>query len=109
MTTRRTALNKALDELMIVTWPVDYAERGWRVGLSSLLGPRYNRNTQVTAARDDAAGHWVAADESSWDGEQLYRRADRYLSVGRRPSMTRQQRRLSASCAAIEGSSSLPS
>ena len=53
------------------------------MGLSSLSGPDYARNTQVTATRDDgAAGRWVAADESGWDGEQLYRRADRYLSIG---------------------------
>ena len=52
------------------------------MGLSSMSGPGYTRNTQVTATRDDAAGRWVAADESGWDGEQLYRRADRYLSIG---------------------------
>jgi hypothetical protein len=53
------------------------------MGLSSLSGPDYARNTQVTATRDDdTAGRWVAVDESGWDGEQLYRRADRYLSIG---------------------------
>ena len=49
---------------------------------SSLSGPDYTHNNQATATRDDAAGRWVAADESGWDGDQLYRRADRYLSIG---------------------------
>jgi hypothetical protein len=52
------------------------------VGLSSLSGPDYARNTHVTATQDDAAGRWVATDESGWDGEQLYGRDDRYLSIG---------------------------
>lgn len=53
------------------------------MGPSSLSGPDYARNNQVTPTQDDGtAGRWVAADESGWDGEQLYRRADRYLSIG---------------------------
>ena len=49
---------------------------------SSLSGPDYVRNTQAGATRDSPALRWVAADESGWDGEQLYNRADRYLSIG---------------------------
>lgn len=52
------------------------------MGSSSLSGPDYARSNQETATRDDAAGRWVAADESGWDGEQLYRRADPNLSIG---------------------------
>jgi hypothetical protein len=53
------------------------------MGLSSLSGPDYARNNQVTPTQDDGtAGRWVGADESGWDGEQLYRRTDRYLSIG---------------------------
>ena len=40
-------------------------------------------NNRVAATRDDdVAGQWVAVDESGWDGEQLYARTDRYLSIG---------------------------
>ncbi len=50
---------------------------------SGLSGADYARNNQATATRDDnVAGRWVAVDESGWDGEQLYARADRYLSIG---------------------------
>ena len=52
------------------------------MGVSSLSGPDYVRNTQAGATRDDPAVRWVAADESGWDGEQLYDRHDRYLSIG---------------------------
>lgn len=52
------------------------------MGSSSLSGRDYARSNQETATRDDTAGRWVAADESGWDGEQLYRRADPYLSIG---------------------------
>jgi hypothetical protein len=52
------------------------------MGMSSLSGPDYVRNTQAGATRDSPALRWVAADESGWDGEQLYDRADRYLSIG---------------------------
>jgi hypothetical protein len=52
------------------------------VGRSSLSGPDYVRNTHAGATRDGPALRWVAADESGWDGEQLYDRADRYLSIG---------------------------
>src|SRR6266576_4408693 len=56
---------------------------GVTMGLSSLSGPDYARSNRVTPTQDDGtAGRWVAADESGWDGEQLYRRADRYLSIG---------------------------
>jgi len=61
--------------------PADHAE-GMTEGPSSLSGPDYTHNNQAAATRDDDAGRWVAADESGWDGEQLYRRADRYLSIG---------------------------
>jgi hypothetical protein len=50
---------------------------------SHLSGADYARNNRATTTRDDsAAGRWVAVDESGWDGEQLYARADRYLSIG---------------------------
>jgi hypothetical protein len=50
---------------------------------SGLSGAEYARNNQATATHDDnVAGRWVAVDESGWDGEQLYARADRYLSIG---------------------------
>jgi hypothetical protein len=50
---------------------------------SGLSGAGYARNNRSTATRDDnVAGRWVAVDESGWDGEQLYARADRYLSIG---------------------------
>jgi hypothetical protein len=52
------------------------------MGSSSLSGPDYVRSNQDAPTRDGAAGRWVAADESGWDGEQLYRRADPYLSIG---------------------------
>ena len=52
------------------------------MGVSSLSGPDHVRNTQAGATRDDPAVRWVAADESGWDGEQLYDRHDRYLSIG---------------------------
>jgi len=48
-----------------------------------LSGADYGRNNRATATRDDSvAGRWVAVDESGWDGEQLYARTDRYLSIG---------------------------
>jgi hypothetical protein len=51
--------------------------------VTGLSGPGYVRNNWVTATHDDdVAGRWVAADESGWDGEQLYARADRYLVIG---------------------------
>jgi hypothetical protein len=50
---------------------------------SGLSGADYARNNRAAATRDDGvAGRWVAVDESGWDGEQLYARADRYLSIG---------------------------
>ncbi|GLY83363.1 hypothetical protein Airi02_012930 [Actinoallomurus iriomotensis] len=50
---------------------------------SGLSGDDYTICTRTDATRDDeATGRWVAADESGWDGEQLYGRADRYLSIG---------------------------
>ena len=47
-----------------------------------MSGPGYVRNSQAAATRDSTAGRWVAVDESGWDGEQLYGRDDRYLSIG---------------------------
>ncbi len=53
------------------------------VGSSGLSGPDYACANRTAATRDDdVAGRWVAVDESGWDGEQLYGRADRYLSIG---------------------------
>jgi len=53
------------------------------MSLSSLSGPDYARLNQVTPTQDDGtAGRWVAADESGLDGEQPYRRDDRYLPIG---------------------------
>jgi hypothetical protein len=50
---------------------------------SGLSGADYARNNRAIATRDDnVAGRWVAVDESGWDGEQLFARADRYLSIG---------------------------
>ena len=52
-------------------------------GFQRLSGPGYERSNQADATCDDeAAGRWVAVDESGWDGEQLYARADRFLSIG---------------------------
>jgi hypothetical protein len=54
-----------------------------RAAASRLSGPAYAHSNQRAATRDDqVAGRWVAVDESGWDGEQLYGRADRYLSIG---------------------------
>ncbi len=48
-----------------------------------LSGPEYAGSNQIDATCDgDVAGRWVAVDESGWDGEQLYARADRFLSIG---------------------------
>jgi hypothetical protein len=48
-----------------------------------LSGVNYAHNNHASATHDDdVAGRWVAVDESGWDGEQLYARADRYLSIG---------------------------
>lgn len=50
---------------------------------SGLVGDDYTVYTRAEATCDDeSAGRWVAVDESGWDGEQLYGRADRYLSIG---------------------------
>jgi len=51
--------------------------------MSALLsGPAYVRHNQGGTTRDAAGLRWVAADEAGWDSEQLYDRADRYLSIG---------------------------
>lgn len=48
-----------------------------------LSGAAYSRGSQNVATRDGSVdGRWVAVDESGWDGEQLFGRADRFLSIG---------------------------
>lgn len=48
-----------------------------------LSGVAYSASSRSGPTRDDEGdGRWVAVDESGWDGEQLYGRADRFLSIG---------------------------
>lgn len=48
-----------------------------------LSGAAYSLSSHTGPTKDDDGdGRWVAVDESGWDGEQLYGRADRFLSIG---------------------------